>query len=388
MAPRFYPRPQQNSIRAGRESWVSLGLGSGLGARSPGVARTTLRLGVRAERSQSTSPTGSPIRPPADRRPSATTSTAAGRPSGSWLRSGISAPRAGPGAERSQSAAVRTKPTRSWPSRVAGVGLQRPLGPFPRARAKPIRGADRSRSSAPSEANPPPSEANPSRRASQSPASSEFRSAPAPGGRQKARDACRGDRNPSVRLRFTAVRLRAGRELARAVSFSTAGDSSPLVGEGEAGAGTAAVAKMVRRLVDPHPNPPPQGGRGPEEGRRRENETTLRAPPPSQPDDGPAPGGPEAPRRSAPGPGAERTRASASGLPRGVTVRDGAGMSDLEPPATGLTKGTRYHRKSAPRRSPNPRRGANPLPPGGDLGPQTDPRPGRDRLIIRSPADA
>ena len=74
------------------------------------------------------------------------------------------------------------------------------------------------------------------------------------------------------------------------------------------------------------------------------------------------PSEPGASRRADPSPGAERTRASASGSPRCVSVRDGAGVRGLEPPATKLPRSTRYHREWAARRSPNPRRGAGPLP--------------------------
>ena len=59
---------------------------------------------------------------------------------------------------------------------------------------------------------------------------------------------------------------------------------------------------------------------------------------------------------------------SASGSPRCVSVRDGAGISPTsDRPRPGVSKSTRYHRKWAARRSPNPRRGANL--PAGPIGP-------------------
>ncbi len=133
-------------------------------------------------------------------------------------------------------------------------------------------------------------------------------------------------------------------------------------------------------------NPAPSRRRanpGVQEGRCFVRECPPRGPgpAPSEPIAGaersqsPAPSEANRRRRAKPIAGAERTRACAFGSPWRVSVRDGAGMSDLEPPATGLPKGTRYHRKSEPRRSPNPPRGANSLPACGDLGPQTDPRP-------------
>ncbi len=73
---------------------------------------------------------------------------------------------------------------------------------------------------------------------------------------------------------------------------------------------------------------------------------------------------PGAERSQSPAPSEANPRRRANpgvrlGSPRCISVRDGAGMSDLELPASELPKGTRYHRIWAPRRSPNPRPGAN-----------------------------
>ncbi len=100
------------------------------------------------------------------------------------------------------------------------------------------------------------------------------------------------------------------------------------------------------------------------------------------------PTGPEPPRRANPGVGAERTRACKSRSPRRSSVRDGAGVPDLGPRATVLSKTTPYYRESGPARSPDRRRGADSPPRrsdrGREAGPGTGPRPFRSRGLPQS----
>jgi hypothetical protein len=101
----------------------------------------------------------------------------------------------------------------------------------------------------------------------------------------------------------------------------------------------------------------------------------------------PVPNEPNSPRRTNPIPGAERTQSLAERTRACDSVRHGAGMPDLEPPITNLSKSIPYHRESGPPRSPNPQ-GCDVASPSREAGPQTDPRPnldGRHRNRRRSP---
>ncbi len=63
-------------------------------------------------------------------------------------------------------------------------------------------------------------------------------------------------------------------------------------------------------------------------------------------------------------------------------ARDEAGVNDLEPPATALSKSTHHHRASRPPRSPNPRRRAEPLDdPGQPWAKRPDLKPTHDRVL-------
>ncbi len=231
--------------------------------------------------------------------------------------------------------------TRRPSARAERTRAPAPNEPNPPRRAKPISRAERSQSPAPSEANsrrrPKPI---PRAERSQSPGAdrSQFLS---PGRRETPPVLCR---NPGISTRF-APRIAVRRPKPIPVTRPSPGcpRSHAPRGDGSADA----------------PRRPIRGGRG-AAGEAFRGGASGRG----------AVGFGE----TSPIPGAERTRACAFGSPRCVSVRDGAGMSDLEPPATGLPKGTRYHRIGAPRRSRNPRRGANP-----------PPRPGRTGAGISGP---
>ena len=148
-----------------------------------------------------------------------------------------------------------------------------------------------------------------------------------------------------------------------------------------ASSGRAAGPSLPRANPAPRPKrtrapAPSEPGRAPLV-RLRAVSCGTRARPPPPPGDGPAPSEPEAPRRPGPGPGAQRTRASA---PRRLRARRGRDVRprtarDLivkEQPISSQMGGPAFSESPAGCESAPPSRAAW----GGDLGPQTDPRPG------------